>query len=299
MTDAARLLLSPGSAEAPPDILILHNSGFRAVLTFRMPVLKALAAQALALLATLAIARSGFLPPLDLLVLACLQGGLAAFMSAWLRAARWWLPIHLGFLPAVVMASSAALPPWVYLAGFLVLWLVFWTSFRTQVPLFLSNRITVHRLAHWLPDAGCLRVADLGSGTGSFIAHLARLRPDWQVEGVESAPLPFLLSRWRTRKQSNAVTLHGDLWSYPLGDADVVYAFLSPVPMADLWRKARREMKPGSWLISNSFEVPAMEATDVIRVGDRRDTHLYCYRIPGGTRSSANAKAIGRQAEPA
>lgn len=260
-----------------------------------MPVLKALAAQAFALLTTLAIARSGLLPPLDLLVLACLQGCLAAFMSAWLRAARWWLPIHLGFLPAVVVASGAALPPWVYLAGFLVLWLIFWTSFRTQVPLFLSNRITVHRLAHWLPDAGRLRAVDLGSGTGSFIAHLARLRPDWQVEGVESAPLPFLLSRWRTRKQANAVALRGDLWSHPLGDADIVYAFLSPVPMADLWRKARREMKPGSWLISNSFEVPAMDATEVIRVGDRRDTHLYCYRIPGGTASSANAKAIGRR----
>ncbi len=262
-----------------------------------MPAVKALAAQALALLATLAIARSGLLPPLDLIVLACLQGGLAAFMSAWLRAARWWLPIHLGFLPAVVLATEAALPPWIYLIAFLTLWLVFWTSFRTQVPLFLSNRVTVHRLARWLPTADALQVVDLGSGTGSFVAHLARLRPDWRVEGVESAPLPFLLSHWRTRKLTNAAISRGDLWSHPLGDADIVYAFLSPVPMADLWRKARREMKPGSWLVSNSFEIPALAATELIRVGDRRDTHLYCYRIPGWAAPVRGAELIARHAQ--
>jgi hypothetical protein len=32
-----------------------------------------------------------------------------------------------------------------------------------------------------------------------------------------------------------------------------VYAFLSPVPMAEVWRKASTELRPGALLVSNSF----------------------------------------------
>lgn len=246
-----------------------------------MPALKALLSQVVATLATLALARSGLLPPLDLLVLACLQGVMAAFMSAWLRAAGWWVPLQLGFMPSVVLALHWQLPPWLYLTAFLLLCLVFWTTFRSQVPLYLSNRSTVHRLVLWLPDQTGLSVMDLGSGTGSFLAPLARLRPDWRLHGIEAAPLPAWLARRRLRKHSNARPLRGDFWHCSLAEHDVVYAFLSPVPMPRLWQKARREMKAGSWLVSNSFEVPGVKPVATLRTGDARDTHLYCYRMPG------------------
>ncbi len=61
----------------------------------------------------------------------------------------------------------------------------------------------------------------------------------------------------------------------------MVYAFLSPVPMSALWAKAVREMRPGCWLISNSFEISRATPANIVSVGDRRNTHLYCYRIPG------------------
>jgi hypothetical protein len=42
----------------------------------------------------------------------------------------------------------------------------------------------------------------------------------------------------------------------PLAGQDVVYAFLSPAPMKQLWAKAQAEMTPGSLFVSNSFPVP-------------------------------------------
>jgi hypothetical protein len=60
---------------------------------------------------------------------------------------------------------------------------------------------------------------------------------------------------------------------------DLVYAFLSPVPMAAVWRKARAELRPGSLLVSNSFPLPEREPDALIEVGDRRRTVLYVYRI--------------------
>ena len=57
-------------------------------------------------------------------------------------------------------------------------------------------------------------------------------------------------------------------------DFNVVYAFLSPVPMPALWAKARREMKPGSRFISHSFEVPGEFPQRVIPVEGREGARL-------------------------
>jgi len=69
-----------------------------------------------------------------------------------------------------------------------------------------------------------------------------------------------------------------DLWRKSLAQYDVVYAFLSPVPMSDLWRKARAEMRPGSLLVSNTFRIDGVPADTVIPIaGGRRS--LYVWRI--------------------
>lgn len=254
-----------------------------------MTLIHALICQAAGLGAAFALGRSGIPVPFGLFGLACAQGLAASVVAIMLRSPRWWQIIHLVFMPAVILAWQLALPPWFYLAGFVLLASVYWTSFRTQVPLFLSNRMTVYKLAAWAPAVGSLRLLDVGSGTGSLVSRLAALRPDWQVTGIETAPAPYWWSRWRSRHQPAANLIRGDFWQHSLGNYDLVYAFLSPVPMPTLWRKAVREMKPGSWLVSNSFAIPGARHTTELQVGDARGTILYCYRIPGKPRSASTA----------
>jgi hypothetical protein len=67
----------------------------------------------------------------------------------------------------------------------------------------------------------------------------------------------------------------------PIAGFDVVYAFLSPVPMPRLWAKACEEMKEGSLLISNSFEVPGVKPARVLQLDDARRTRLLIYKVPG------------------
>jgi hypothetical protein len=50
--------------------------------------------------------------------------------------------------------------------------------------------------------------------------------------------------------------------------------------MLEVWEKARREMKPGSLLVSNSFGIPGVEPDRVIEVKDWRRTRLLVFRIP-------------------
>ena len=69
------------------------------------------------------------------------------------------------------------------------------------------------------------------------------------------------------------------MWRADLAGYDVVYAFLSPAPMPALGEKAKREMRPGSLLVSNSFAVPEVSPERVIELDDARQTLLYCYRL--------------------
>lgn len=242
------------------------------------PALKALLSQLAGLAVAFALARSGLLGGLWPLVGA--QALTAAAVAAAQRSARWWLPIHLVFLPLVVMALGFGVHPGWYLGAFTVLVLVYWTSFRTQVPLYLSNRATAAAVASLLPPRPA-RVLDIGAGTGALLRPLAQARPDCQFTGIELAPATWLLGRALGRRLANLEWHRGDLFAHDWQRYDLVYAFLSPVPMAGVWRKASAELRPGSVLVSNSFPVPEQEPDRVVNVGDRRATRLYIYRIGG------------------
>ena len=208
---------------------------------------------------------------------AVFQGACAAFVGHKLEAPRWWLAIHLGFLPLAVLASRLPIAPAWYLAGFVLLLLVFWRTDRSRVPLYLSNAATAQAVVGLLPATPC-HVVDLGCGDGRLLKALARARPDCEFVGFEHAPLTWAWARLATLGLANCRVRYGNFWRQNLGPYHAAYAFLSPVPMPRLWAKAGAEMRPGSLLLSNSFPVPGVEAERVVAVGDRRDTQLHVYR---------------------
>ncbi len=240
------------------------------------PALKAFLAQLLGWLLAAGLARFGLLPA-ELWWLVGAQAASAATFAFALRSAPWWLPVHLAFSPLLVAANQLGVPPGWYLAVFIVLTVVYWTSFRTQVPLYLSNAETVAAVAQLLPSGRPARVLDAGSGTGSLIVPLARQRPDCHFDGIEAAPGPYLVSRLLARGLPNVGIVRGDFFARNWSAYDMIYAFLSPVPMTRVWRKARNELRPGAILVSNSFEVPGVAPARVIELGDGRGTTLYLY----------------------
>lgn len=244
------------------------------------PALQALLAQLAGWGLAFALGQGGLLPA-GVGALVAVQALAATGSAVLLGSARWWRWIHLGFTPLLAGMLLLRIAPGWYLAAFVVLALVYWSSFRTQVPLFLSNPRTAARVAALLPRDRAPRLLDLGSGTGSLLRPLAGLRPDCRCEGIEAAPLPYLLSRLLARRQANVSVARGDFWKIPWSGYDLVYAFLSPVPMSAVWDKARAEMRPGALLVSNSFPVDGVTPDAVLDVDDRRCTRLYCY-LPGG-----------------
>ncbi|MFL6714747.1 MAG: class I SAM-dependent methyltransferase [Burkholderiaceae bacterium] len=231
---------------------------------FRLPSVQALLVQCVALglagLTWLLLARSGIL--LAPLAGAFLQGALAAMLSRWRGQAAWWRLIHFLFLPAALAMLALQLPPWLFLATFLAMLALYWSTFRTQVPFYASGSAAWDAVAMELPQRP-LRIIDIGSGLGGLALDIAARRPDCQVVGIELAPLPWLVSWLRRRAGDNCRFLRGDYQALDFADYDVVFAYLSPAAMPQLWSKARAEMRPGTLLLSHEFTVP--EATPQIR----------------------------------
>jgi hypothetical protein len=226
-------------------------------------------------------------------------GALALVFTLLRRLPRWWWPIQLLFAPAIWALLQVEIPPLAWFIAFVVFALLYWTTFRSQVPLFLSGQRVWAAVEALLPPPqpdGELRFVDLGSGLGGLLAYLGRQRPDGSYTGIEIAPLPAWLSRLRfaVAGPANVRVLRGSFWTQNLGDYDVVFAFLSPVPMPDLWEKATREMRTGSLLVSCAFEVPGHPADQTIEAGPTARERLHVWQMGQGLRSARAAHISGR-----
>lgn len=255
----------------------------------RRPILIALAAQAGAACAVVGVvqgyaaAAGGDLPLWLKLTIACA----AAAVIGRLLGARgaWWL-----LQPALPLLFVGALhlnlPVWVPAAMLGLLALSLGNSLTDRVPLYLSNRAVLDALSREIPADAPVRVIDLGAGLGAVPRALAarNRHPGSRFDGVESAPLVWAVSRILSLGGDARVRLRfGSLWDAPLSGYDLVYAFLSPHPMAALYAKAEAEMPAGSRLVSNSFSVPDRPPDRCIPLQRGRSDALLIWHMQGGS----------------
>ncbi len=217
---------------------------------------------------------------LSLLEWSSLQGFLAGILSSLLRQPVWWIPMHLFFSPLLLLMLTLDISPSWYLLAFAALLLIYGKTFRTRVPLYLSSKDANIELAKLLPRDTAFSFVDLGSGCGGLLKNLADSHKNGHFHGIESAPLPFLISHLRNRLLGSPFTLTwGDFWHHDFSNYDVVYAYLSPVPMEALWQKVSKEMRTGSLFISNTFIVPGVQPYKSIKLNDFSHSTLFIWKI--------------------
>ena len=253
----------------------------------RLPVsLQSFVIQCAALLGAaffIPLLQSVFLIPVGLWQLVFAQSVLAAGLSHVLRQPVWWPPLHLGFLPATLLAWQAGLPAWIYLAAFVLLVLFYWSTFRTRVPLYLSGHATWEHLASLLPQSESFRFIDLGSGLGGVPLYLESRFPQGHFYGTEIAPAPWFISRLRAWfKGSRVRFLRDDYASLDLAGFDVVFAFLSPVAMPALWQQAQEQMRQGTLFVSLAFPVTGRQPDRIVAQDAGARHTLYVWRMNGG-----------------
>ncbi|MES2025468.1 MAG: class I SAM-dependent methyltransferase [Pseudomonadota bacterium] len=249
---------------------------------FQIPAVQALLLQIISFFIVLLIARgigAIFGWGMNILIVALLQGAIAAGLAWWRGLASWWLAIQFLFPLVLVLALSWQLPPSLFLAAFLFFLCLYWTTFRTQVPFYPSRLSTWEAVTKLLPPNKELRFIDVGSGLGGLVLDLAKRRPESRFIGTEIAPLPWLVSVVRARLSGSSARFErGDYGRLNFADYDVVFAYLSPVAMPALWTKAKSEMRPGAMLLSYEFLIPNV-TPDVIVSPEVNGPELYVWHI--------------------
>ena len=125
---------------------------------------------------------------------------------------------------------------------------------------------------------GGLRFVDLGSGDGRVVFRAAREQMFVSSVGYEINPALHLFASARRllmpRYWYSTKFYMTDLWKTKLHEYDVVAVYgLSPI-MQRLGEKLKDELRPGSIVVSNVFEIPRWQASSNSGKG------VYLYSVP-------------------
>lgn len=132
-----------------------------------------------------------------------------------------------------------------------------------------------------------MQFVDLGSGDGRVVFRAAREGMFNQCHGYEINPTLHLFAQtrkmitpkyWRTARFEC-----GDLWKIQLRKYDVVAVYgLNPI-MERLGAKMKQELKPGSIVVSNVFEIPGWRSIISFESEDGSTftgKGIYLYKVP-------------------
>ncbi len=123
-------------------------------------------------------------------------------------------------------------------------------------------------------------VYDLGSGDGRILI-LAASKFGAKAEGFELSILPYLLSRLRIGLLGlgSKVQVHyRNFFKQNLSRAQIVTLFLTPAAMVKLSPKFRRELRPGTRIVSYAF---ALKDWQPVRIDkpDANTASVYLYLV--------------------
>lgn len=203
-----------------------------------------------------------------------IHGSIAALLSYGLRLPFGWRMFNI-LMPLAVWAEA---PSTLGSPVLLILTvLIFLPTLWTRIPFYPTHPNLVEAIAKFIPEKGHFNFVDIGSGFGGVNLSLAKQRPHGRFVGIELALLPCLVAKLRSLFTPQSKNWLGSFWHHNLDRFDLIYAFLSPVAMEQLWEKVQQEMKPGALLLVNSFPVPGVKPEKVIKVEGTTQI-LYAYR---------------------
>jgi hypothetical protein len=142
-----------------------------------------------------------------------------------------------------------------------------------------SSRKAKRALLDALPDSVTGTIYELGSGWGTLAFPLAKKYPQAKVIGYEKGLIPYLFSKGRQlfTRQENLVIYWKNFFDIPLNDASLVVCYLYPEAMRKLKIKFEKELKPKTWVASNTFAIPGWKAKKEIAIHDFFRGKLYIY----------------------
>ena len=123
-------------------------------------------------------------------------------------------------------------------------------------------------------------VYDLGSGDGRVVI-LAVQKYRARGVGIELDPRLVQVARDVAREgevENRATFIEGDLFDADISKATVVTIYLSPTVNAKLEPKLRRELRPGTRIVSHQFPIGKWPPDRTVKADDGTELYLWTVR---------------------
>lgn len=118
-------------------------------------------------------------------------------------------------------------------------------------------------------------VYELGSGDGEFILVAAKDFHAKKAIGIEIDHTRYYISRIKKQlgKVDNSLFIRSDFKKIKISDATVVYFYLVPNVIKRIMPKLKKELKPGTKIISYRYKTPLMLTKE-----DKKN-NIYLYKV--------------------
>lgn len=120
---------------------------------------------------------------------------------------------------------------------------------------------------------------DLGAGDGSLLVAAKKAHPNITAIGVEIVPTVWGYGFVRLCVMRSGVQLKlGSLFNQDVSKADVVFLYLFPELMEKIAKKFDAELRPGTWVVAQTFGFKGKRAEREIRLprlGSMVSVYLY------------------------
>jgi len=159
-----------------------------------------------------------------------------------------------------------------------------WSLFATRAPFVEIPKEILGDIVKAMDVQPGSVVYDLGSGDGRVLEACYRKEPKAMYIGIDKAIAPYVCARWKLRriKDGHIRFLHKNFFKHDFSEATHIYVYLFPGLLKSLLPKLKKELKPGTKIVSCDFEFPEIEPEQIIdlnRPKGKRGRRLYVYRI--------------------
>jgi len=160
-----------------------------------------------------------------------------------------------------------------FLIGAFVLGSFIYASF-SAAPWVPMRKSDIKRFLELAEIKSAQKVYDLGCGDGRLVCAAAKSGAD--AEGFEISAFPYLLAQARKFFTKCVFKIRfTDFWSINLGDADIVYFFLTPKILLKMKTKFEKELKKGTKVICYVWPIPGWNIVKTSQTENRPKMFLY------------------------
>ncbi|MFA6393457.1 MAG: hypothetical protein WCW25_01090 [Patescibacteria group bacterium] len=150
----------------------------------------------------------------------------------------------------------------------------FFTIFFTRVPFAPTPKKNFKQIFNELDLRPGAEIYDLGCGDGSFLFEAERL--GFRASGFELSPYPYFLSLLKKfRLKSRVKISRKNFFKEDISRADAVFVFLIASIMTKVGEKLKKDLKPGTPVISYGFQIPGWSTVEIL---DTKPSKTFIYR---------------------